>query len=101
YSFLFVSSMKFAVERLKMPADPSYGVYIYGFVIQQMVAHLFPAQGVVFNQIMSGTAALIVGILSWFYVEKPALLYTKKFFNIEKFALLKNKEEVSNEEVPS
>lgn len=94
YSFLFVSSMKIVVEKLKMPADPSYGVYIYGFVIQQMVAHLFPTQGVVFNQIISGAVALIIGLLSWFYIEKPALLYTKRFFNIKQFSLLKNKQEV-------
>lgn len=91
YSFLFFSSIKIVVEKLKIPADPSYGVYIYGFVVQQMVAHIFPAQGVIFNQVVSGVIALLIGLLSWFYIEKPALLYTKKYFNIKNFSLLTNK----------
>lgn len=91
YSFLFFSSMKIVVERLKIPADPSYGVYIYGFVIQQVVAHVFPGQGVVFNQVLSGLIALVAGLLSWFYIERPALLYTKKYFGVKNFSLLINK----------
>lgn len=92
YSFLFLSSTKVVVEKLKIPADPSYGVYIYGFVIQQMVAHVYPAQGVIFNQIASGFIALVIGLLSWVCIEKPALLYVKKHFNVKNFSLLVNKD---------
>ncbi|WP_049631518.1 acyltransferase [Cellvibrio sp. pealriver] len=73
YACLYLSALPSIVEKLKLPGDASYGVYIYGFVIQQSVAHLFPQQGVVFNQIVSAVVALGFGFMSWFLVEKPAM----------------------------
>lgn len=78
YCCLYLGSRKFMVEKLKIPADPSYGVYIYGFVIQQCVGHIFPAQGVHFNQILSGIIAIAVGLLSWYWVERPSISFVKK-----------------------
>ncbi|HOY21996.1 MAG TPA: acyltransferase, partial [Cellvibrio sp.] len=40
YCCLYLSSRPAVVEKLKITADPSYGVYIYGFVIQQCLAHI-------------------------------------------------------------
>lgn len=93
YSCHYVSSLRFVVERLKLPADPSYGVYIYGFVIQQVFGHLFPNRGVVFNQLVSSVAALGLGFLSWYYVEKPAMQAAKKLLAI-KDAWLANPKQV-------
>jgi peptidoglycan/LPS O-acetylase OafA/YrhL len=52
----------------KLPADLSYGVYIYAFPIQQMLA--------VHGQLTVATALLSVvpfAAASWFLVERPAL----------------------------
>lgn len=77
YSCLYLSALPVVLEKLKLPGDASYGVYIYGFVIQQSVAHLFPLQGVLFNQVVSAAAALLVGFASWFWIEKPAMNVAK------------------------
>jgi hypothetical protein len=77
YSCLYLASCKTVVEKLRIPADPSYGVYIYGFMIQQCLGHLFPEQGVLFNQVTAAFIALIVGVLSWYYIEKPSMYFVK------------------------
>lgn len=88
YCCLYLSCQKFIVEKLKMPADPSYGVYIYGFVIQQCLAHIFPTHGILFNQVFSAVIALAIGLLSWYWVEKPSISFVKKI--LEAGSLLMN-----------
>jgi peptidoglycan/LPS O-acetylase OafA/YrhL len=71
YTILYLSQVRFVVTRLKLPFDASYGVYIYGFMIQQCVNGALPHIGVHGNQLISAPIALVVGILSWYFVEKP------------------------------
>lgn len=52
----------------KLPADLSYGVYIYAFPIQQLLA----AQGWL-NIVTAVLAVLPFAALSWFLVEKPVM----------------------------
>ena len=52
----------------KLPADLSYGIYIYAFPIQQVLA--------AYGQLNLATAVLSVlpfAAASWFLVEKPAM----------------------------
>ena len=86
YCCLYFGSRKAIVEKLKIPADPSYGVYIYGFLIQQCLGHLFPQQGVLFNQVVAAIIAIIAGLLSWYYIEKPSMRLVKKILAQEKEA---------------
>jgi peptidoglycan/LPS O-acetylase OafA/YrhL len=71
YSAIYIAALKFVIVRLKIPFDPSYGIYIYGFMIQQCVHALFPNMGVHNNQIIAIVIAICMGTLSWFVVEKP------------------------------
>jgi peptidoglycan/LPS O-acetylase OafA/YrhL len=65
--------------KLEPPGDISYGVYLYGWPIQQALQALFPA--------VSGWAMLLpalvltcaIATLSWLFVEKPALNLKKRF----------------------
>lgn len=54
--------------------DYSYGVYIFGFPIQQTVALLLPAHREWWiNFAISLPVTLLIAVLSWHYVEKPFL----------------------------
>lgn len=78
YSCLYLSATSFFIKRLNMGADPSYGIYIYGFVIQQCLAYLLPGHSLLFNQLFAGFIALGVGLMSWFLIEKPSINLIKK-----------------------
>jgi len=53
--------------------DYSYGIYLWGFPIQQIVAHHLPHIAPLTNAALSLPLAVVVGMLSWHLVEKPAL----------------------------
>lgn len=62
--------------------DYSYGIYIYGFVIQQTIVHLFPELTNVYTfTALSLFFSAIAGAASWHLVEKPALDLKKKHFS--------------------
>lgn len=83
YTTIFLASLKFVINRFKLPLDVSYGVYIYGFMIQQCVHALFPMMGVHGNQFISLMLALFAGILSWYLVEKNGISFGNKITSIE------------------
>ena len=68
----------FFIKFLRLPGDPSYGIYIYGFVIQQCIANLLPEQGILLHQITAAIIAIGVGYLSWYLIEKPAISFGRK-----------------------
>lgn len=78
YGCLYLSGTSVFVKNFNIGADPSYGVYIYGFVIQQTLAHMLPGHSVLFNQVFSALIAIAIGFLSWFWVEKPSISFVKK-----------------------
>jgi peptidoglycan/LPS O-acetylase OafA/YrhL len=53
--------------------DPSYGIYIYAWPVQQTLAHFFPDEGPYFNTAAASLITLGLGLLSWHVLEKPAL----------------------------
>lgn len=53
--------------------DYSYGVYVYGFLIQQIIANFLPGVTPVAMMIISLPSAICCGALSWHFIEKPAL----------------------------
>lgn len=70
YTSLYFASLPFTIKRLKLPFDASYGVYIYGYVIQQSLAAAYPTMGVHTNQLIAILTATTMGILSWYLIEK-------------------------------
>ncbi|WP_231639456.1 acyltransferase family protein [Mycobacterium sp. Marseille-P9652] len=61
-------------KRLRLRNDMSYGVYIYGWPIQQLlvICGLVSLNPIVFT-IIATIATLPLAALSWFLVEKPAM----------------------------
>ena len=60
-------------RSVEPPADLSYGVYLYGWPVQQALHALFPALGAVALLWPSLALTVIVAALSWYLIEKPAL----------------------------
>jgi len=63
--------------------DYSYGIYVYGYVIQQMLVSLFPDLTDVYAfTFLSLALSALVGAASWHFVEKPALDMKKRYFSV-------------------
>lgn len=53
--------------------DLSYGVYLYGWPVQQLVEHFRPNSTALFNMVWSMLITLAIAFLSWELLEKHAL----------------------------
>lgn len=71
-SITFLSTTALAL-RLRPQADISYGVYLWGFPVQQVMASHFAEHGVVTNQLLSIAASVLLGLASWHLVEKRGI----------------------------
>jgi peptidoglycan/LPS O-acetylase OafA/YrhL len=69
---LWVMSLR-VVKAIRLPGDFSYGVYVFGWPIQNTFANLFPKSGIHGNQAMTFVCALLLAVLSWFLLEKPCI----------------------------
>lgn len=59
--------------RLVKSGDYSYGVYIYAFPVQQIVAQFFPQVDMASYLVMTIVPTLALAILSWHFIERPML----------------------------
>ena len=57
--------------------DASYGIYLYGFSIQQAIAHFFPEMGPYRMSLMAIPLAWVLGYLSFRCIESPFLLRSR------------------------
>ena len=77
------------LRALSRPGDFSYGVYVYAFPIQQMLANSAWSKSLpmlpFFLLAVAGT--LLLAIPSWFLIERPALLLKgKRLFTLHPFS---------------
>ena len=55
-------------------ADCSYGVYLYGYVIQQLIANRLPwSHKGLLNLALAFPLSVVAGMLSWHFLEKPIM----------------------------
>ena len=77
YAALFygvlVAAASSRLNRLALPGDYSYGVYLYGYPIQQTVQHFWPAITSYESNLICLPVALVAGYLSWTLIERPVL----------------------------
>lgn len=60
--------------------DYSYGIYLYGFPLQQALICLFPHKfNVITHYLLSVVLVTFVAMFSWHCIEKPVLSVRKKF----------------------
>jgi peptidoglycan/LPS O-acetylase OafA/YrhL len=53
--------------------DPSYGIYLYAFPVQQLLFHAFPGMGPMSNTVVAIPIVLLFAYASWHLVEKRIL----------------------------
>ncbi len=76
YSALLFAGMK-SLNKFNLRIDPSYGIYLYAWPIQQLVAYYFNLDGYV-SMLFTLPAVLAVGVVSFVYIERPALKYVNR-----------------------
>lgn len=75
----FSFSEKIKLSGFSKYGDFSYGIYIYGFPVQQTVVYLFGGtMNPYLNTLISYPIVLVLSVLSWYLVEKPCIQLKKK-----------------------
>ena len=67
--------------------DYSYGIYLYGFPIQQTMFDLFPIHSGVVQFLLAIPVACVFAAFSWHCVEKPTLRLRRRFSFVNKVRL--------------
>ena len=70
--FLYMGSIG-CIKKLKLKYDVSYGVYLWGFVVQQAVFFYAPNLNIFVNQAVCIILAIILAIPTFLLIEKPAM----------------------------
>ena len=67
-------------SKLSRGADLSYGLYLWGFPVQQIVIHYLGSADLSPVQLFALTTTITVplSIASWFFIEKPALSWVRR-----------------------
>ena len=77
YFLLWFGSRK-SIIKFHLPGDYSYGIYLYGFLIQQVVASMFSSTSSYDSLGIVYPIVFLLAFLSWNFVEKPFILFGKK-----------------------
>jgi peptidoglycan/LPS O-acetylase OafA/YrhL len=80
YVTAFIGVTEIPMPRLLTRGDYSYGIYLYGWPIQQTVVALLPQQKSLLVQFgLALPAILLFAAFSWHCIEKPILRLRKRF----------------------
>ncbi len=99
YIVTFVGLSKVPKLPIFSTGDYSYGIYLYGFPIQQALANAFPAfrsMGILF--FISLVIVTLFAMVSWHFIEKPILKMRKRFSLVGKRH--DNEQQRASEETP-
>ncbi|MFG1248546.1 acyltransferase family protein [Xanthobacter flavus] len=76
-------------SKIVTSGDYSYGIFLYGFPIQQSVAAVLGHHSWWLNLVISLPITVVVAVLSWHLIEKNALKLRKYLFTFERWCLAK------------
>ena len=81
YSVLTLGAAN-CILKIRLPGDYSYGIYIYGFLVQQIVQAMFPSLTSYCSLLITIPITTALSVLSWHFIEFPA---NKKGHRIAEF----------------
>ncbi|RKT26713.1 peptidoglycan/LPS O-acetylase OafA/YrhL [Paraburkholderia sp. RAU2J] len=76
YGVLWVGTTP-TLRRFVPRHDYSYGIYLYGFMVQQCVANIAPQLSHVMSLVVAAPLILVSAALSWHFVERPVLTWCR------------------------
>lgn len=79
FGLLYVFSRPLLVAW-RPSADVSYGVYLWGWPIQQLLVHVFPDMGVQWHRLYAIALACGMGWASWHLLEKHFVLLGRQWY---------------------
>jgi peptidoglycan/LPS O-acetylase OafA/YrhL len=79
YMTLFLGLTRLPLPKFLRSGDYSYGVYLYGFPVQQAVEQLTGGGSLWVNFAIAAPVVFLWSKFSWRFVEKPALSLRKRF----------------------
>lgn len=77
YGLLCIASAR-PLLWLRPRHDYSYGIYLYGFMIQQVFSGFQPAMNSYLSLLFTIPITIVVAALSWHFVEAPALALVRR-----------------------
>ena len=82
--------------RLKLPSfeaygDPSYGAYLWGWPLLQLLAWRFPGSTPHLAAMLAGLGALLFGYASWHLVERQALRFKAQWRTLPQWRTVSKK----------
>jgi peptidoglycan/LPS O-acetylase OafA/YrhL len=78
YGVLVFGVSKVAL-KFPLPGDYSYGVYIYGFLVQQICQYYLPGITSYPSMFITIPITLVLAIISWYCIEDPAMKFAGKW----------------------
>lgn len=72
---LHISSLEI-VKKIRVRQDISYGVYLWGFPVQQIISQSFHF-GFFANVLLSILLTMAIALISWIAIEKPSIDFAK------------------------
>ena len=86
-SVLYLATREWVLQKCRLPFDVSYGTYLWGFPIQQMLSKYLPNLIGIGHVVTAMLLALMAGTVSWLLVETKSIevgkRLTKKFIYFE------------------
>lgn len=85
---LWIASIDF-IKNINIKHDVSYGVYLWGFLVQQVVASFVGSYGVFANQLISIIISVSIGYMSFVFIERPCITFGNKLkSHVKKISLV-------------
>ena len=72
-SFVFAFAYATPWYGFNRLGDYSYGLYLWGYPAQQVVAHIAPGLAPVVNALLAWCMAMLAAVVSWHAIERPAM----------------------------